>query len=161
VDLPDGVTATNVRPGPPGFATVDLDVDVEAFVGGVRAALASTEEGTFERRAETYRAFDALVREAANDEARVSGLEARFWVRGSLGHLVGEDVGALARDLLRDPGCVDPGGSLHLLTVGNRARIAAAALRGHVEHVEGERPDCLAWYRLLGSTAVSVGRADG
>ena len=82
----------------------------------------------------TMRAFTRIIREAANDEVHVCGLEARYLVRGGLGCYTYEDLHALVRGLLYEPWEHAPEDErvlMHLLTRHNRARLAAAAIRGY------------------------------
>jgi hypothetical protein len=98
-----------------------------------------------------------VSREIANDEVRVSGLEARYFIRG--GHA--QDIDALVQDLLTDParqGDMDEVFLMDLLTPASRARLAAAAIQGYTA-VHDEPVESLAWHRMLGTTRVLVGRA--
>lgn len=149
--LPDFYTTKALPPTRPGFVDYEVTIDW----GALRAAVAAVGE-SFSLTSKAIVAFARLMHDAANDEVRVSGLEARYYVRGGL-HC--PDVDALVLDLLRDPArqaLEDEDFLMTLLSQTNRARLAAAALRGWVEHHPDEDPTLLSWHRLLadGRTAV-------
>ena len=78
------------------------------------------------------------LRIRANDEEHVCGLEARFLVRGGLT----ADIDTLVRNLLRAPQNLVTEQEkylVRLLTPSNRARLAAAAIRGYAVHQESRR----------------------
>jgi len=77
---------------------------------------------------QAFRALSRTACQAMNEEVNVCGLEARFLVRGGLT----EDIDYLVLTLLLCPWEIEP--SLRLLTPPSRARLAAAAIRGHVGH---------------------------
>lgn len=102
-----------------------------------------------ERAAATLARMLSGIQERANAEVRVSGLEAKYRVRGaflvthlpcSIEDLVQEVMGGRASDTV-------------FLTQANRARVATAAMLGYVEHHPGEALP-VAWH----STNVLVGR---
>lgn len=70
--------------------------------------------------------------ERVNNEVRVSGLEARFYVRGALACNTIDEVVVLVKMLMQEPERENMW--LRLLTRENRGRLAASAIRGHVEH---------------------------
>jgi hypothetical protein len=104
------------------------------------------------------RAHEAFV-SGVNDERHVSGLEARYYVRGALAQV---DVDDLVSALLRDPGSVaaddDESMLLPYLTPASRARLAAAAARGYAEAGRAEPPvgPGLPWHRLVGGARLEV-----
>jgi hypothetical protein len=145
----DMTTVTPLRPLP-------ADLDVCAVVEGLRQGFEAMRVAA-RRAGEVIARAGVVFRAAANDEVRVCGLEGRFQVRGAFA----DDVDALIHDLLRCPETLAAQGEslyLGLLTPANRARLAAAAARGHAEHVVTAAPGHHAWHRLLGDTAVVVTR---
>lgn len=135
--------------------------DMRARAADVRRAmgdLAQVWRAQHERLLRTWRTFGQILREAANSEVRVSGLEARYYARGALECVTDDDIDCLVKDLLREPEATAPDdGLMGLLTVGSRARLAAAALAGHAAHRPVEEDvRFLVWYRLVGSTALEV-----
>lgn len=95
------------------------------------------------------------IREKANDEVRVSGLEARYYVRAGADPTYAhpERRDALVRDLLA--GEVEDDPLLVFVTPENRRRLAVAALRGWALHRSPEPASYVA-HRLWGRTAVAV-----
>lgn len=96
-----------------------------------------------------------VLTERANDEAHVSGLEARYYVRGALDPALTDQVslGALLCYVLE--GEADGCG---FLTPASRARLAASLTRGWVEHRAGPPPEVLTWHRYVGGTHLQVVR---
>jgi hypothetical protein len=140
---------------------VDIDWDAlrEAFRGMAKAA------GNAARQfGKTIKQMSVLLHHAANDDLRVAGLEARYYVRGGL---LCPDIDALVLALMRDPASVAPddeGLLMDLLSRENRALLAAKAIEGYVTHTpepwrhpEAPSPMPLVWYRFLAGTAVLVG----
>jgi hypothetical protein len=159
VNLPEGVTATNVRPGPrPDVVTVDLDIDVSLLLKGMGEAFKKMGTAT-ERAARSLRSLVGLLRGAANDEVRVAGLEARYYVRGGLSCPLGlTGIDRLVRDLVTCPEAAEPGEEvlLRLLTRENRVLLAVAAIRGYVESTDEEPSGLLPWHRYMSGTRVVV-----
>jgi hypothetical protein len=153
VRLPEGVTATNVRPGQPGYAVMDIAIDVPTMLRSMQKGFKRMGE-TMQTMTKAMRSFGSALRDAANDEIRVAGLEARYYVRGAF-----EDIDPLVRNLLRHPARTAPMSeafALSMLTKKNRARLAAAAIRGHVSHTEGEAPATTGWCRWYRDAEVVV-----
>lgn len=87
-------------------------------------------------------------------ERAVWGLEARYYVRGGMDPALSapEALNGAVRAILDGSesffiGALPPSG---------RASVAAALIRGWVNHHEIERPEVLAWFRLHGTDAVEV-----
>jgi hypothetical protein len=86
----------------------------------------------------TYHAvvnFFEMVRLLANDDLHVSGLEARYYVRGAMACRTQEDIDALVYDIMTSPGTTAEDEDrmlVNLLVPGSRSRVAAAAIRGYV-----------------------------
>jgi hypothetical protein len=158
VKLPEGITAKEILPAPrPGLITVEFTVSVGAMMREIKKAMHSMGKEAIK----PFRAFARAMRESANSEARVSGLESRYYVRGGLACPLGlDDIDALVKNLMRHPGRVgedDEHLLMTMLTPENRARLAAAALRGYVENTPAESPRwLLVWYRQMGATTVLV-----
>lgn len=81
----------------------------------------------------------------------LAGWEQRYYVRASMDPTVDAPLLALDVCASRDPETAWMGPA-------ERAVVAAAVLRGHVEHHDGESADVLAWHRLIGTTCVEVSR---
>lgn len=90
-------------------------------------------------------------------EVRATGLEGRYYVRGGLHptHATEAGIVALAAAILN--GTADP--TCETAPVDIRRRCAAAALRGWGDHRSPDTPVLLAWQRLIGDHALSVGHA--
>jgi hypothetical protein len=107
--------------------------------------------------ARALKQMSRMIHCIANDEVHVSGLEARYYVRGGL---LCEDIDSLVQTLLRNPGAAatdeDDRLLLGCLTNENRVRLAVAAIAGHVVHNEVPPTGLLPAHRWLAGTAVVV-----
>lgn len=93
------------------------------------------------------------LRESVNDPVAVAGAEARYYVRAGMdsGWADEADMMKHVSELLAGPS---------LMTPENRAKVAAAAMRGWMTRFDKvEAPETLAWYRQLDGTRIEVGRA--
>lgn len=107
------------------------EADLAALRRGFRAMHKAVQDATWVML-KAFRPITAALRNAANHEVHVSGLEARYYVRGGL---LCPDIDALVRTLLREPWAAAPPDEqyfMRLLSPENRARLAAAAIRGSV-----------------------------
>lgn len=108
---------------------------------------------------DTSEAMQALAPYLANDEARVAGLWARYYVRGALDPSYatpGLRDALVAVLLSEDVGHPDT----HLLSPENRRLLAVAVMRGWAEHrPQSPDPQPLVWHRALGNVRVTVGIA--
>jgi hypothetical protein len=144
----------------PGTIVLDLRIDTSAIERAFQHAAEIAREAArvvnrgLRAWARQMSRLGAAIREAANDEVTVSGLEARYFVRAGLdpAYRSPEDLDALVQAIMRGEA-----EDTRLLYRENRARIAAAALRGHV-HAYPEAVPVLTWHRLIGGTTVVVTR---
>jgi hypothetical protein len=113
------------------------------------------------RAGKSLRLLVEVARRAANDEVRVSGMEATMLVRGGmLGTHIEGDVDATVLLLMRDPAAVTGDASDRLLTAHSRARLAAALLRGHASQTRTQAGP-VALRRHWCGRDVSVSKVDG
>lgn len=86
---------------------------------------------TFSRAARSLNRLSVALRDVCNTPQAVAGLEGRYMVRAGLdpAYRSPDAVDALVREILDGTGGDD---RLVFLTAGNRARVAAAVLRGWV-----------------------------
>jgi len=133
---------------------MDWTVVVEGF-----RAMGEAAAKAMQKFAKMAGRFSQALREAANDEVRVSGQEGRYYVRGaSCTTYTDEDIDDLVNGLLDDPVSISGEPFDVFLTPESRSRLAASALRGWVEH-HPQAPGPLTWYRLIGGTTIQVGRS--
>lgn len=114
---------------------VALAPAIEAFV----AAMAKVAQG--------IAAFGNALHQ--QDEVWLSGREARYYVRGGLdpAYSTEEGLSTLVHELMHLPG----------FTRRNRARMAAAAIRGWCAHQDQHTgPVLVAWHRSFGPTVVRL-----
>lgn len=157
MNLPEGVTATNVKPSKPGYATADLTIDVHLFLKAFQEGMRTIGEAL----TTSMRSFNRLIRYAVNDEVRVSGLEARYYVRGAMGCQSPQELDALVLALLSDPRRTAPADEafmMTLLTNESRARLAVSAIRGWAETHPGGPCGPLSWHRYLAGTKIEMTR---
>jgi hypothetical protein len=111
-----------------------------------------------------FKHFREMMVRAVNDEVYVSGLEARFFTRGALTCNTIEEVVGLTKAVMTEPWTLgqtpDERAFWRLLTRESRGRLAAAAISGHVKFHRDAEVGPLAWHRLMGDTAIEVGRGE-
>lgn len=140
-------------------------IDWPAIIAGWRVAFQDLAE-TMTRAGQSINSsmlsMTRLARESANDEVRVSGLEALFYVRAGMGLPDIDALDHLVREILRAPttGVGDSRVTLRYLTPGNRLRLVQVALRGWAVHQGVGDVPVLAWHRHFGSAGdIYVGRS--
>lgn len=144
----------------PGTVTIDLRLDTSVIERAFQhAAEVARETARVVNRglrawARTMAKVSARVREAANDEVLVAGLEGRYSVRAGLdpAYRSPEALDALVQAIMRGEA-----EDTRLLTRENRAVVAAAALRGWTHAYPAPLP-ILTWHRLIGGVHVVVTR---
>lgn len=144
----------------PGTIVLDLRLDTSAVerafqhMAEVAREAARVVNRGLRSMARTMARVSAAIREAANDEVTVSGLEARYLVRAGLdpAYRSPEDLDALVQAIMRGEA-----EDTRLLYRENRARVAAAALRGWTHAYPAPLP-ILTWHRLIGGVRVVVTR---
>ena len=96
--------------------------------------------------------LDMWQRTLTDDPTLVPGMEAGAYVGGAMGC---PDEQALDRYI---ESILTGRGAFFWLSPGERAAVAASAVRGYVNHQDGAVPSVLVWHRLIGSTCVQVVR---
>jgi len=141
---PPGVIITPQPLSRPGYLDAIVTIDLDAIREAARqiGTLVRPMNEAMRNFNHTFRALGKVLAASANDEVRVSGLEARYLVRG--GFMYNEDdLGLLVRWLMQSPEVVEPEDDDLLsimLTPASRARLAVAAIRGFVLSEERNRP---------------------
>lgn len=144
---------------PPDFAaqmaqSVRLPDDFQDQIARATAGIRSTMARVHTQLQADLRVFRALSRVLQNAPETVAGLEARYYVRAALDPAYDSEDALHGLLVLISHG-TEPG--LRFLTAENRGLVAAAAIRGWVRR-HPERPEVLAWHRLIGTATVVVTR---
>lgn len=144
----------------PGTVTLDLRIDparieraFRQMAETARAAARVINKAMTDLSRHLHRMQQRII-DAANDEVLVSGLEARYQVRAGLdpAYRTPGDLDGLVQAIMRGEA-----EDTRLLTAENRARVAAAALRGWTHAYPAPLP-VLTWHRLIGGVEVVVTR---
>ena len=142
--------------------TVTLDIDVTPFLRAVQRASAEAAK-SLNNMAESVRRMGKAL--AWQHEVRVSGLEARMYVRAGLdpAYASEEALDGLVRLIMRKPSAVLGLGDSLMLGTRDRARLAAAAMRGWAEHrpapwrhPEVTYHEATPWFRYMAGTRQRV-----
>jgi hypothetical protein len=140
--------------------TVTLDIDVTPFLRNLQRA-AEQMAKSVDTMAQAVRGMGKALARAR--EVSVSGLEARMYVRAGLdpAYASEEALDGLVRLLLRKPSAVLGLGDSMMLGTRDRARLAAAAMRGWAEHrpapwrhPEVEYHEATPWFRYMAGQRV-------
>lgn len=104
--------------------------------------------------------LDGFIRQMANSDVLVSGIEGTMQVRAGMDprYDTEENLQRLIADLLVHPERQTGDAYDRFLTPENRARLAAAALRGWVQTHDTPRQDALTWHRMMNGVMLQVGR---
>lgn len=142
--------------------SITLNVDVTPFLRALQRAAENMAKSMDTMAQHVRRMGQAFTRQ---HEVRISGLEAKMYVRAGLDpqYATEDALHGLVRLLMRKPSAVLGLQEGTMLGRSDRARLAAAAMRGWAEHrpepwrhPEVSYPSPLPWYRYMAGQAIHV-----